>query len=89
MVKTIAMIYSIHKNQIKSDLEKLSSNERLNLENLLDEKYSEQTERGLECILKRQKELLLKGQRSTASGHAYQILKKMNHTFHIIPEWRK
>ena len=60
MVKTIAMIYSIHKKQIQSDLEKLLSNERLRLESLLDQKYSEQTERELECILKRQKELLLK-----------------------------
>ena len=60
MVKTIAMIYSIHKKQIESDLEKLSSNRRLRLESLLDQKYSEQTERELECILKRQKELLLK-----------------------------
>ena len=30
------------------------------MESLLDQKYSEQTERELECILKRQKELLLK-----------------------------
>ena len=60
MVKTIAMIYSIHKKQIESDLEKLLSNERLRLENLLDQKYSEQTERELECILKSQKELLPK-----------------------------
>ena len=34
MVKTIAMIYSIHKKQIESDLEKLLSNERLRLESL-------------------------------------------------------
>ena len=60
MVKTITMTDSIHKKQIESDLEKLLSNERLNLESLLDQKYSEQTERELECILKRQKELLLK-----------------------------
>ena len=60
LVKTIAMIYSIHKKQLESDLEKLSSNERLRLENLLDQKYSEETERELECILKRQKKLLLK-----------------------------
>ena len=66
MVKTIAKIYSIHKKQIESDLEKLLSNERLRLESLLDQKYSEQTERELECILKRQKELLLKSQRGTA-----------------------
>ena len=59
MVKTIAMIYSIHKKQTESDLEKLLSNERLRLESLLDQKYSEQPERELECILKRQKELLL------------------------------
>ena len=59
MVKTITMIYSIHKKQIESDLEKLLSNERLRLESLSDQKYSEQTERELECILKRQKELLL------------------------------
>ena len=65
MVKTIAMIYSIHKKQIESDLEKLLSNERLRLESLLDQKYSEQTERELECILKRQKELLLKSHKGT------------------------
>ena len=45
MVKTIAMIYSMHKKQIQS------SDKRLRLENLLDQKYSEQTERELECIL--------------------------------------
>ena len=60
MVKTIAMIYSIHKKQIQLDLEKVLSDARLRLENLLDQKYSKQTERELECILKRQKELLLK-----------------------------
>ena len=60
MAKTITVIYFIHKKQIESDLEKLSSNERLSLESLLDQKYSEQTETELECILKRQKELLLK-----------------------------
>ena len=54
------MIYSIHKKQIESELEKLLSNERLRLESLLHQKYPEQTERELECILKRQKELLLK-----------------------------
>ena len=59
MVKTIALIYSIHKKQLESDLEKLLNNERLRLENLLDQKYSEHTKRELECILKRQKELLL------------------------------
>ena len=60
MVKTITMIYSIHKKQIESELEKLLSNERLRLESLLHQKYPEQTERELECILKRQKELLFK-----------------------------
>ena len=60
MVKTIVMIYSIHKKQIESDLEKLISNERLRLENLSDQKHSEQTEKELECILKRRKELQLK-----------------------------
>ena len=60
MIKTIAMVYSIHKKQIESDLEKLLRNERLRLESLLDQKYTGQTERELECILKRQKELLLK-----------------------------
>ena len=89
MVKTITMIYSIHKKQKESDLEKLLSNERLRLESLSDQKYSEQTEREPESILKRQKELLLKSQRGTAEGHAYQILKKMNQTFHITLEWRK
>ena len=64
-VKTIAMIYFIHKKQIESDLEKLLSKERLRLENLLDQRYSEPTERELECILERQKELLLKSQRNT------------------------
>ena len=49
MAETIAVIYSIHKKQIESDLEKLLSNERLSLESLLDQKYSEQTERELEC----------------------------------------
>ena len=40
MVKTIGMIYSIHKKQIESDLEKLISSERLRLESLLlDQKY--------------------------------------------------
>ena len=49
----------IYKKQIESGLEKILSNKRLRLENLSDQKYSEQTERELECILKRQKELLL------------------------------
>ena len=60
MVKTITMIHSIHKKEKESDLEKLLSNKRLRLESLSDQKYSEQTERELEWILKRQKELLLK-----------------------------
>ena len=47
MVKTIAMIYSIHRKQIESDLEKLLSNERLRLGSLVVQKYSEQTEKEL------------------------------------------
>ena len=89
MVKTIAMIYSIHKKQIESDLEKLLSNERLRLESLLDQKYSEQTERELECILKRQKELLLKKSEGYCIRARIPNFEENEQTFHIAPEWRK
>ena len=60
MVKNIAIIFSIHKKQVQSELDIFLQKERSSLEDLLDQDHSEQTEKELDCILKRQKELLLK-----------------------------
>ena len=57
MVKNIAIIFSVHKKQVQSDLEKFLQKERLRLETLSDQDHSEQTENELDCISKRQKEL--------------------------------
>ena len=60
MIKTIAFIFSIHKKQIQTDLEQVLQKERERLEILLDQCYTEQLEKELDCILKRRNELLLK-----------------------------
>ena len=61
MVKNIAIIFSIHKKQIQSELDIFFlQKERFRLEDLLDQNHSEQNEKELDCILQRQKELLLK-----------------------------
>ena len=60
MIKTIALIFFIHKKQIQTDLEQVLQKERERLEILLGQCYTEQLEKELDCILKRQKELLLK-----------------------------
>ena len=60
LVKTIAIMFSIQKKRVSSELEKNLQNERLRLETLLDQNFSIQAEKELDCILKRQKELLLK-----------------------------
>ena len=60
MIKTIALIFSIYKKQIQMDLEQVLQKERERLEILLGQCYTEQLEKELDCILKRQKELLLK-----------------------------
>ena len=60
MVKNIAIIFSIHKKQVQSELDIFLQKERSRLEDLLDQDHSEQTEKELVCILKREKELLLK-----------------------------
>ena len=60
MVKNIAIIFSIHKKQVQSELDIFLQKERSRLEDLLDQDHSEQTEKELDCILKSQKELLLK-----------------------------
>ena len=54
------MIFSIHKKQIQTDLEQALQKERERLEILLGQSCTEQLEKELDCILKRQKELLLK-----------------------------
>ena len=63
MVKNIAIIFSIHKKQVQSELDIFLQKERSRLEDLLDQDHSEETEKELDCILKRQKELLLKSLR--------------------------
>ena len=60
MVKTIALIFSIYKKQIQTDLEQVLQKERERLEILIGQCYTEQLEKELDCILKRQIELLLK-----------------------------
>ena len=60
MIKTTALIFSIHKKQIQTDLEQVLQKERERLEILLGQCYIEQLEKELDCILKRQKELPLK-----------------------------
>ena len=54
MIKTIALIFSIHKKQIQTDLEQVLQKERERLEILLDWCYTEQFEKELDSILKRQ-----------------------------------
>ena len=66
MVKTIALIFSIHKKQVQTDLEQALQEKR---KILTDRCYTEQFEKELDCIPKRQKQLLLKkfeGQRIRA-----------------------
>ena len=60
MIKTIALIFSIHKKQMQTDLEQILQKERERLEILLGQCYTEQLEKELDFVLKRQKELLLK-----------------------------
>ena len=60
MIKTIALIFSIHKKQTQTDLEQALQKERERLEISLDQCCTEQIEKELDCSLKRQKELLLK-----------------------------
>ena len=60
VVKTIALIFSIHKKQVQTDLEQALQKKRERLEISIDRCYTEQSEKELNCILKRQKELLLK-----------------------------
>ena len=60
LVKTIAIDFSIRKKQIETSLEKFLEKEKQKYENLLDEGYSEGIAKQLTCILRRQKELLLK-----------------------------
>ena len=60
MIKTIALIFSIHRKQIQTDLKQVLQKERERLEILLGQCYTEQLEKELDCILKRQIELLLK-----------------------------
>ena len=51
MVKNIAIIFSIHKKQVQSELDIFLQKERSRLEDLLDQDHSEQTEKELDCIL--------------------------------------
>ena len=60
MVKTIAFIFPIKKKQVQTDLEQALQKERERLEISIDRCYTEQSEKELDCTLKRQKELLLK-----------------------------
>ena len=64
-IKIIALIFSIHKKQVQTDLEQALQKERERLKISIDRYNTEQSEKELECILKRQKELLLK----TSEGH--------------------
>ena len=66
MVNTIALIFSIHKNQVQTDLEQALQKERERFEISIDRCYTEQSGKELDCILKRQKELLLK----KSEGHS-------------------
>ena len=50
MVKNIAMIFSVHKKQVQSELDIFLQKERSRLEDLLDQDHSEQTEKELDCI---------------------------------------
>ena len=65
MVKTIALIFSFHKKRVQTDLEQALKKERERLEISIDQCYTEQSEKELNCILKRQKELLL----TKSKGH--------------------
>ena len=60
MVKNIAITFSIHKKQVQSELDIFLQKESSRLEGLLDQDHSDQIVKELDCILKRQKELLLK-----------------------------
>ena len=63
MVKDVAIIFSIHKSKSNLNLTFFLQKERLGLEALLHQDHSKQIEKELDCILKRQKEPLLKSLR--------------------------
>ena len=88
MIKTIVLIFSIHKKQIQTDSQQVLQKERERLEILLDQSHTEQFETELDCILKRQKELLLKKSEGHRIRARIRISKKMSQIYPIMREWK-
>ena len=60
IAKTIAMIFSIHKKQIETELEKTQEKGKGRSQSLLNEKHSEHIVKELEYVSKRLKNLLIR-----------------------------
>ena len=80
MVKTIAMIFSIHKKQIETELEKTLEKEKDRLQSLLNENHSEHIVKELEYVSKRLKILMMRRSEGHRIRARFQILRSRNQT---------